>query len=134
MTVFKEDELEEVQAEVQSFIGRWVKQFPEADKSILEFITTVYCHGGTGHSAGIIHDLFRAGFCYYFAKMLENAFPGGEVCWAAPYSHIVYNYNGICYDIEGIYMGRQLKSCLSGSWGTACMISGISQGSGIKQP
>lgn len=48
-----------------------------------------------------IRKLFHDGYCFYFAKMLEAAFPGGEVCLAYPYGHIVYVYNGIPYDIEG---------------------------------
>lgn len=50
-----------------------------------------------------VRHLFRAGYCYYFAKMLEIAYPGGEVCVCYPYSHMVYHYNGKYYDIEGEY-------------------------------
>ena len=54
------------------------------------------------HGEEALRHTFRAGYCYYFAKILEDAFPGGEICQAYPYGHIVYVYDGIPYDINGI--------------------------------
>lgn len=55
----------------------------------------------------VIRKKFRAGYCYYFAHMLRNAFDRGEVCWAAPFSHIVWvDTDGTPYDIEGEYKGE----------------------------
>lgn len=34
--------------------------------------------------------------------MLEDAFPGGKICIAYPFGHILYVYNGVPYDIDGI--------------------------------
>ena len=36
------------------------------------------------------------------AKMLEEAFPGGQACLCYPYGHIIYAYEGIAYDINGV--------------------------------
>lgn len=55
----------------------------------------------------VIRKKFRAGYCYYFAHMLRNAFERGEVCWAAPFSHVVWvDTDGTPYDIEGEYKGE----------------------------
>ena len=48
-----------------------------------------------------VRHLFRSGYCYYFAKMLEIAYPGGKVCLTYPYGHFIYWYNDEAYDIEG---------------------------------
>lgn len=34
--------------------------------------------------------------------MLEDAFPGGDVCLMYPFGHITYVYDGIIYDIGGV--------------------------------
>lgn len=51
-----------------------------------------------------IQERFSNGYCYYFAKMLEEAF-GGEVVWPKYYSHIVWHdtKDNICYDVIGEY-------------------------------
>lgn len=56
----------------------------------------------TNDSVETIRSLFEAGYCYYFAKMLEDAFPGGTVCLCYPFGHIVYVYEGVAYDISGV--------------------------------
>lgn len=54
-----------------------------------------------------IRKIFREVYSYYFAHILKLAFNRGEVCWAAPFSHIVWkDTNGIFYDIDGIYSGN----------------------------
>lgn len=53
-------------------------------------------------STNTIKNLFSCGYCYYFAKMLEDAFPGGELCICYPVNHIVYVYEGVGYDINGV--------------------------------
>jgi hypothetical protein len=54
----------------------------------------------------VIRLQFRAGYCFHFAHMLKLTFNRGEVCWAAPFSHIVWvDGNEIPYDIEGVYTG-----------------------------
>lgn len=55
------------------------------DPKVIEFISDVLFHGvlrvTTNDSVETIRSLFEAGYCYYFAKMLEDAFPGGSrVC------------------------------------------------------
>lgn len=53
-----------------------------------------------------VHNRFKNGYCYYFAKMLSTAFPGGYIAWAVPFGHLVYMYNQVPYDIEGVYPGE----------------------------
>lgn len=76
------------------------------DPKVIEFISDVLFHGvlrvTTNDSVETIRSLFEAGYCYYFAKMLEDAFPGGTVCLCYPFGHIVYVYEGVAYDIGGV--------------------------------
>lgn len=77
------------------------------DESVMRFIFDVWTHGGVGeHSSEVIRQLFHDGYCYYFALILKDAFPGGYMAWAKPYGHICYIYNDIPYDIEGVYFGE----------------------------
>lgn len=79
-----------------------LKHYPDADTQVLFFIADILFHSG-GVNAETIRYLFHSGYCYYFANMLKLAFNRGEVCWAAPYGHIVWkDDDGICYDIEGV--------------------------------
>lgn len=76
------------------------------NKAILEFIAGVRFHCSpactVNESVEAIRYLFEAGYCYYFARMLEDAFPGGDVCLMYPFGHITYVYDGIIYDIGGV--------------------------------
>lgn len=72
------------------------------DKVVLEFIDKFLFHEGAGNSE-VIRHLFHAGYCLYFAIMLQSAFLRGHICLAYPYGHIVWvDTNGIAYDIEGV--------------------------------
>lgn len=75
---------------------------------ILEFIDNFRTNRGkfNDDSTGTIISLFRGGYCYYFAHLLQIAFNSGTVCWAAPFGHFVWVNNDIPYDIEGIYEGE----------------------------
>ena len=57
-------------------------------------------------SEEVIRHLFMSGYCYYFALMLQDAYPSGEICLAYPFGHIVYLYEGVPYDVEGVYSGK----------------------------
>lgn len=68
-----------------------------ADKEVLTFIDAFL------ENNDIIRKKFRAGYCYYFAVMLKEAFQRGEIYWCAPYGHICWlDDNGVPYDIEGV--------------------------------
>lgn len=76
------------------------------NQRIMQFIFDVWTHCGVGEeSSEVIRKLFHDGYCYYFALMLKDAFPGGMVAWAKPFGHIVFVYNDVPYDIEGVYFG-----------------------------
>lgn len=97
----------------------WISEeaYKIGNKEVLEFIDNFMTHQIPVNRI-ITHEeiesllestrsLFRAGYCYYFAHMLKVAFNRGEVCWAAPFGHIVWvDTDGIPYDIEGIYEGE----------------------------
>ena len=53
--------------------------------------------------------LFTEGFCYYFAIILKEAYPGGTVCLLKGHGHIVYLYQGKFYDITGELTNRRNK-------------------------
>ena len=40
------------------------------------------------------------------AKILQAAYPGGQVCLALPKKHFVYKYAGQTWNIEGRYTDR----------------------------
>lgn len=92
------------------FIQNNLKTNKNADTTVLQFIADFIYRGrdvqnAINRSENII-DLFSNGYCYYFAHMLQTAFQKGEVCWAAPFGHIIWQYNNIEYDIEGVYAGE----------------------------
>ena len=76
---------------------------------ILEFIENFRCGLGQFNKkeSGIVQQLFENGFCYYFAKILKDAFPGGELCIPWPIGHFVYKYNDKYWDISGEYIPKQ---------------------------
>lgn len=78
----------------------------DKQNEVLEFIKQFL--GGqyaSLHDRNLLRHKFIEGYCYYFAKMLENAFGRGIVCWAAPAYHFVWQdlKDGQCYDIDGIF-------------------------------
>lgn len=87
-----------------------VKQYhPKADNTVLKFIfdflNMQYAPHDTRRSDTIVDGIytqFANGYCYYFAQMLQTAFHRGEICWAAPFGHIVWlDDNNVAYDISG---------------------------------
>lgn len=75
----------------------------EPDINIIVFIRDFVFHSAmTEDEVENIHDLFSCGYCWYFAHLLQQAFPGGEVCYCYPYEHFVYVYEGVPYDITGV--------------------------------
>lgn len=74
------------------------------DKRVLQFIFDAQESCGKSESE-TIRKFFHAGYCYYFALMLRDAFSGGHLVWMKPFGHICYMYQGLPYDIEGIYVG-----------------------------
>lgn len=92
---------------IENFINNQLRFYPNADKIVLQFIADFLYHGVPDipleESSESVRSTFRAGYCYYFAIMLQAAFKRGTVCWAAPFGHIVWmDENNIPYDIEGV--------------------------------
>ena len=92
---YKEHKVDGINMNVIRFIDD-VSSFPDQD----------------GIPGDHIDHLFCAGYCYYFAHMLEMAF-GGKVCWIQDRGHIGWAdcdkdctleqlQNAIVYDITGI--------------------------------
>lgn len=90
----------------QKFIDANLFNNPKADKKVLEFIADfIYFQNGADE---IILNQFRSGYCYHFANILKTTFERGDICWAAPFGHIVWrddNFDNV-YDIEGVYTGE----------------------------
>ena len=89
-----------VLAEIQ-FVKSNLKFCPKANKQVLYFIANFIYHCGVD-ADDIIQEQFRAGYCLHFAMILKEMFPDGEICWCAPFGHMVYMYKDIPYDIEGV--------------------------------
>ena len=58
------------------------------DKTVIQFITDAITSVDRKNSNDVLYDFFHAGYCYYFALMLKDAFGRGQICWCAPYGHI----------------------------------------------
>lgn len=103
--------IEELKTEREHFVAEQLKFNPNANKQVLKFIAE-FMYKGTPdvsleQSAETIYDTFAAGYCYYFAHMLELAFNRGKVCWAAPFGHFVWvDIDNTPYDISGVYDGE----------------------------
>lgn len=93
----------------KDFIQGQIEWYPGADSQVLEFIIKFYhlalpLNADYVEYCEYIRRHYRAGYCYYFALILKDAFNRGELCWAAPFSHIVWkDTNDIAYDIEGVH-------------------------------
>lgn len=77
----------------------------EPDQEVLSFIESFSLSNGIDNYNKAIYPLFASGYCYYFAKILEEAFKGykkGKLCLCCPYGHIVWMYNNVPYDISGV--------------------------------
>lgn len=49
-----------------------------------------------------IEDLFSNGYCYYFAKILDDRFyQGGSIMYIPIHNHFCYCIYGTLYDIKG---------------------------------
>ena len=82
------------------------KLYPEADETVLGFIAGVRFRCGE-QGEEIVRTLFRAGYCWYFAHMLQMAFRRGIVCFAYFEGHFVWldgedEDADIAYDIDGV--------------------------------
>lgn len=83
----------------------WIKKVksvhPKADEQVLQFVYDFRTMQKSEAAEDAIYTQFESGYCYYFAHMLKLAFKRGEVCWAAPYGHMVWvDDDGIPYDIS----------------------------------
>lgn len=67
----------------------------------IEFIREFF---SVSHNSEDVRNTFMRGYCYYFAYILKEAMGRGKVCWAAPFSHVVWvDDNGIAYDADREY-------------------------------
>lgn len=102
------DVIQEEREKLQKAKETWKAQRIEmgGDPKVIGFISDILFHGTGGVSAEdsieTIRNLFEAGYCYYMANMLKDAFPGGDICLCYPYGHIIYAYEGVAYDINGV--------------------------------
>ena len=70
---------------------------------ILDYINNLRTNRGalTKKEEEGVRKTFRSGYCYMFANLLKTAYPGGQIMLAFPHSHVVYQFRGKVYDIEG---------------------------------
>lgn len=45
------------------------------------------------------------GNCFWFSKILDSRFPGGEIWYEPINGHFIYKYKNLFYDWNGIYTG-----------------------------
>lgn len=77
--------------------------------NILDFIKNFRTKSGEfdKETEGNVCHLFTDGYCYYFSKILEEAYPGGVICKPWPIGHFIYRYYDKYYDIDGEYILKQ---------------------------
>lgn len=82
-----------------------MKEKQTGNKNVLQFIQNFL--NETTHTKAeqqILKDLFTKKYCYYFAKILQDAFSRGSLYWITEKDHIVWkDTSGILYDINGIF-------------------------------
>lgn len=87
-----------------NFVEKQLKDYPGSRRDVLDFIWDILVHTNNPDGQEAIVNLFNAGYCYYFALMLKDAF-GGDIRWLRYKGHIVWVdvVNMIPYDINGVY-------------------------------
>ena len=87
--------------------GEWKEGEQEEVKKVLSFIGGMHDKATDCVEVDSLYNVFENGYCYYFAQILNLAFPKmGEVFWIRNRGHFVWksNLSNICYDISGIYI------------------------------
>ena len=87
--------------------GEWKEGEQEEVKKVLSFIGGMHDKATDCVEEDSLYNVFENGYCYYFAQILNLAFPKmGEVFWIRNRGHFVWksNLSNICYDISGIYI------------------------------
>lgn len=108
MELTQDDSSKEDDSYKERFIKQELENYPGSDETIIRFIYNFrYFCGKEG--VDCVQNIFRNGYCYYFALMLKDAFKKGEMCLASPFGHIVYVQDGIPYDIDGVYDGEAIE-------------------------
>ena len=79
----------------------------KGNMEVIAFIDKFLGHQRDVDKAEVLRLQFAAGYCWYFAHMLQLAFNRGGVFWAAPFGHFVWvDTDGVAYDIQGVYVGE----------------------------
>lgn len=87
--------------------GGWKEGEQEEVEKVLSFIGDIHDTSAYDSEEDSLYNVFENGYCYYFANILNLAFPNiGRVVWVRPCGHIVWQSlaTEICYDISGIYL------------------------------
>lgn len=88
----------------------WIKHNLQigGNEPVIRFIAAIIFHSKDESDA--IPTLFSAGYCYYFAVILKEAFKRGSICQAWPFSHIVWvDEDDTPYDIYGVNQGEYVE-------------------------
>lgn len=86
----------------EEWINSWCGEKWNGNRDVITFIANILYHNG--NECESIYNLFAAGYCYYFALMLKDAFQRGEICWHKNFSHIVWvDDDKTAYEIGGIF-------------------------------
>ena len=82
----------------------WLDSHGEVEDFINRFMV------GSDEQQEHLRSKFRAGYCYYFAHMLQLAFSRGLICWTAPFGHFVWLDTQVPYDKVTIDLVRKSKA------------------------
>ena len=90
----------------EEWLKSQLEDYPKARKDILEFIWDFITPTSVKFDDGqeVLASQFAAGYCYYVALILKDAF-GGEMMWIKGRGHIIWHdiENDELYDSNGVY-------------------------------
>ena len=86
----------------KEWVQKCYSEEPEADAEVIRFIGKFIFYKGI-KNRHIIQELFRNGYCLYFAHMLKEAFGRGEVLYVYDDGHFIWkDDNNVKYDVLGV--------------------------------
>lgn len=96
--------------ESKIFVQKQLQIYPKASFEILGFIRDFRYMQRSENAVSVLEYQFLHGYCYYFAKILQDAF-GGKLYLVPSAYHVVWSNDGhVFYDITGVCNDHYNKS------------------------
>lgn len=114
--------LSEIQTlHVKAFTNRELEEFPMASRKVIHFIANFRYMQCKEEAVQAMEYQFLHGYCYYFARMLQDTF-GGDLYIVLNRCHIVWSPDGkYFYDITGVCNGTINKKLVEKATPEQCV-------------